>query len=198
MKWRNLIACAMVFGGQIFSLGMLRANENSNPILKIESISFGGTGCPGGTVPWSYSAEDGLIELELNYMAQTSEANLVDRKACALAAPVTVASGYQAGFRMKKMVYQAMIPVGGEGNIRTEIFFAGSRGPVYERTLGVGSYEGDLGSSEVIWGACGQQFNLRANTSVMVKSSEHHESAWAKLGPEVNFEIVFRRCGGGR
>ena len=159
--------------GGLTALAMLSAAAPSFAASSIGKLGVGGTGCPAGTV----SAALGANQLSLKfskYVASAGGARSFDRKACGISVPFTVPSGQSVAIVGVQYKGLNKLPSGATATLRTETFFAGGKGPVVSRTFkgpSSGSYSFTSVASAPVWSACGASFNLRINSSLLVKTS---------------------------
>ena len=73
------------------------------------------------------------------------------------------------------------LPRGARSQFNVEYFFAGTRGPSFAQTF-TGPKEKDylisnkLVADSLIWSACGEDVNLRTNSSIRVNTSKNQEA----------------------
>ena len=138
----------------------------------IGTLGVGGSGCPAGTV----SAVLGSNQLSLKfsrYVATAGGARSLDRKACGIAIPFRVPSGMSVAIVGVQYAGRNKLPAGSTATLRTETFFAGGTGPVVAKSFAgpsTGSYRFTSTASAPVWSACGASFNLRINSSLIVRS----------------------------
>lgn len=153
--------------------------------LRLGQPGYGGNGCPGGSVSATLSPDQKTLSILFDqYISEAggSTGRSIDRKSCNLAIPVQVPQGMTVS--LFKIDYRgfASIPPGGQGRFNVEYFFAGSKGPVLQEVFNSG-YESDylitdkLVGQSTVWAPCGQQVNLRVNTSMMVRNRNREREA---------------------
>jgi hypothetical protein len=168
--------------------------------------SYGGTGCPGGTVAASLSPD--AKSLSLLFDAYQAEAGgetgrSFDRKSCNVAIPVHVPQGYSVS--ILRIDYRGFnfLPRYASSQFNVEYFFAGSRGPTFRRNFS-GPLNADfqirnnLGIESLVWSACGADVILRTNSSMRVTTSGGRQALSTIDSEDVNAGIVYqlqwRRC----
>jgi hypothetical protein len=78
------------------------------------------------------------------------------------------------------------LPKNAEAKLRTEYFFAGTRGPSFEKDFR-GVFEDNyalksqIGVNSIIWSPCGEDVNLRVNTAMSVRTNQEMEQAMATV-----------------
>jgi len=151
--------------------------------IRLGEPTMAGTGCPRGSVFAAWNESDGDIELVFEkFQAEAGgrRGKSLDRKACAVALPVQVPSGYSVSMQDQRLSGFAVLPSGGKGTLNVESFFAGTRGPVLSKTLRGPLAEGFAVSTEDlpdVWSACGQDVIVRMNMSVTAKTNGDRDQA---------------------
>lgn len=142
----------------------------ATPKVEILGAGYGGNGCPDGSANVTVSP-DGQ-ELTLLFDKFIAEGNNVkeSRKSCNLSIPIKVPQGFQIS--LYDADYRGYVSEHTKGKLRAEYFFAGQRGPVFERTFnGETEYNVRDGLATVanIWSACGKSENMRVNAAMSAK-----------------------------
>ncbi len=192
---------------KLFLFSLLLTSQVFAEGLRLGTPSYGGSGCPAGTVATILSPEEDTLSLLFDsYIAEAGgdTGKRIDRKACALAIPVRVPQGYSVA--VFKVDYRGanIIPRGGYGRFSAEYFWAGVRGPTIQRTF-TGPYNNDftltdeLVTRNVVWAPCGQSVTLRVNSSVVVQSNSYRQQAISSLdsadvSSAVIYHLQWRRC----
>lgn len=175
--------------------------------LRLGLPEYGGTGCPGGSASVNLSPDQ--TELSILFDSYVMEAGsttgkMVDRKSCNISIPVQVPQGYSvAVFQVDYRGFN-LVPRGGMARFDAEYFWAGSRGPRISRM-----FQGPINDNYVltdllqattlVWTPCGASVNLRANTSMMLKTNQRMEQAMstvdsADISSGLVYHFQFRRC----
>src|SRR3989338_5011396 len=139
--------------------------------------AYNGTGCPNGSASVALSPDRKSLSILFNsFMVQADARRRLDRKNCDIAVPVHVPNGLSVS--VINVDYRGFndLPYGTMSQFNAEYFFAGTRGPSYSKTFSgpqTGNYviRNNLVATAVSWSACGQDVNLRANTSMYVRSN---------------------------
>ena len=199
MKASSIVLAALVTLG-----ASLTAQADS---IYIGQPSFGGSGCPQGTVSATLATD--AKSLSILYDAYTLDAGgatgkRIDRKSCNVAIPVHVPQGYS--FSVFQFDYRGFnsLPTGAMSQFGVEYFFAGGRGPRYSKTWR-GSVtdnflvQNAVGAEAVVWSPCGADVILRTNSNMFVQTNSRGEEAIASLdSTDVNAEMLYqfqwRRC----
>ena len=142
----------------------------ATPKVEIMGADYGGNGCPDGSASVTVSP-DGQ-ELTLLFDKFIAEGNNVrkSRKSCNLSIPIKVPQGFQIS--LYDADYRGYVSEHTKGKLRAEYFFAGQRGPVFERTFnGETDYNVRDGLATVanVWSACGKSENMRVNAAMSAK-----------------------------
>jgi hypothetical protein len=158
----------------------------------IGRLSYGGNGCPAGSITYSYAPSS--HELVLNYNKFSTRSGgatrkSLDRKTCSLAIPVRVPAGYQMAL-VTESEGRAIVRQNGRATLNMETFYAGSTGIKKTKTYTAGQHYVSIGDSanRMAWSPCGQSTNLRMNLSAVTQRD-------ASLQLEhLNFQLFFRAC----
>jgi Domain of unknown function (DUF4360) len=136
--------------------------------VQIMGANYGGNGCPANSA--SVTVSPGGQELSIlfdKFIAQGNDANN-RRKSC------KVPQGFQIS--LYDADYRGFVDRDTKGFLRSEYFFAGNRGPVFEREfdgnkLGEDNYKvtDSLATVANVWSACGSSENMRINTSMLAR-----------------------------
>lgn len=180
-------------------------------------VTFGGSGCPQGTVSVVASPDEETLSILFDsYAAMTTEDDTRDRLSCNVALPVHVPNGFSLGIFQVDYRGYAYVPRirGARATMRAEYFWAGQRGPVRRTSFNRG-YDDDFTLSDtlvgasVVWSPCGQDVNLRVNTSIEArkrkKNTDGEEVEIAvdtqditvdgkQIMPFFSARVVARRC----
>lgn len=169
----------------------------------------GGTGCPAGSASVTLSPDSKAISIifdEFIVEAGGNSGKTVARKNCNLAIPIKVPGGFSVSIVDIDYRGYVSLPSRSEARFTAEYFFAGQRGPVYQKRF-VGQTDEDfllsnrLGLQANIWSPCGQSVNLRVNASMLVRTNSQRADSIAMVdSADVSAGLVYhfkyRRCGG--
>ncbi len=135
--------------------------------VEIKGASYGGNGCPANSASVTVSPDGQKLTLLFDkYIAQGADPNN-SRKACNIVIPIKVPQGFQIS--LYDADYRGYVAPETTGKLRSEYFFAGSSGPVFQRTFnGEQDYtvRDSLLTVANVWSACGSSENMRVNTSM--------------------------------
>jgi Domain of unknown function (DUF4360) len=130
----------------------------------IQGAGYGGNGCPTGSASVNVSP-DGQ---ELSILFDKFKADKNQKRAsCNLTIPIKVPQGFQIS--LYDADYRGYVAPKTKARLRSEYFFAGQRGPVFERTFqGETDYNvrDSLQTAANVWSACGDSVNMRVNSSM--------------------------------
>jgi hypothetical protein len=157
-------------------------------IFQLGAPTWGGTGCPEGTVqvivsPEDIDGEEGVEAVTVifdAYIAETDTKRNRDYKSCALAIPLKAKPGIQVGIFQIDYRGNTYVPRGPGymSQFRAEYFFSGMRGPTVRKVFGrsggghglTGPDWGDFTITNdiaaIVWSRCGASTNFRINTSI--------------------------------
>jgi Domain of unknown function (DUF4360) len=135
--------------------------------VTIVGLSYGGNGCPANSVSLEVSSDGQELSILFDkFIAQGNDPKN-SRKSCNISIPIKVPPGFQIA--LSDADYRGYIAPDTQGTLRTEYFFAGNRGPVFERTFeGKSNYTASdrLDPIANVWSACGATENMRVNASM--------------------------------
>ncbi len=187
-----------------FALGSFSYADN----ISLGTPGYGGTGCPTDSVSATLSPDAKSLSLLFNEyqinVGGTSGMSF-NRKSCNIAIPVHVPQGLSVS--ILKIDYRGFnfLPAGASSQFNVEYFFAGSQGPTFRKNfLGPINTDylihNDLSVSAIVWSPCGQDVNLRTNSSIRLNTVRNQEALTTVDSEDVNAAIIFqlqwRQCGG--
>lgn len=168
--------------------------------------SFGGTGCPAGTVSVVLSPDSRSLSILFDgYQVEAGgvTGRVFDRKSCNVAIPVHVPQGLSISILSIDYRGYNNLPRGARSVFNVEYFFAGGRGPVFSRTF-QGPLDSDylisneLVASALVWSGCGVDVNLRTNSSMRVTTTANRQALATVDSEDVSAAIIYhlqwRRC----
>ena len=184
----------------------------SAPVFAADDISlgtpgYGGTGCPTGTVSATLSPDAKSLSLlfdQYQVAVGGTTGKSFDRKSCNIAIPVHVPQGLSVA--VMKIDYRGFnrLPAVASSQFNVEYFFAGTRGPVFQRSFrGVLDADylinNELVAESMVWSGCGADVNLRTNSSMKLKTAGNQEAMSSIDSQDVNAGIIYqlqwRKCG---
>lgn len=196
MTKRVLLACSLLLSAPAF------ADD-----ISLGTPGYGGTGCPDGTVSATLSPDAKSLSLlfdQYQVSVGGTTGKSFDRKSCNIAIPVHVPQGLSVS--ILKIDYRGFnrLPPSATSQFNVEYFFAGTRGPSFQRAFR-GALEEDylinneLLAQAVVWSGCGADVNLRTNSSMRVSTVSNREAMSSIDSQDVNASIVYhlqwRKCG---
>lgn len=188
----------------IFAMQSIASMANV-PGVTLGTPEYGGTGCPAGSAAVAIAPD--AQSLSILFDRFVSEAGGItgrsmDRKTCNIAVPVNVPNGYSVSvFQIDYRGFNSL-PFGAYSVFNVEYFFAGVRGPVYEKRFD-GHMEGQyllnntLIASAVTWSPCGKPVILRANSGMMVRTNGAQAMSTVDsvdISAGLIFNLRWRRC----
>jgi hypothetical protein len=178
------------------SLPALAKTESTAPTSV--NLSYGGTGCPAGSISSSLSTDRSRLILKPSaFVVQVGQVGLVpgpsklfDRKSCSIAIPIDVPPGYQVALGVDINGFAHV--ESGSANIQSESFTAGSRDLPKKLAFKAGtSKEFKISDSSAVankFSDCGQDAILRLSSSLMIRGS-------GLLAVEnINLKLLYRKC----
>jgi hypothetical protein len=196
-----------VFAKTLLSLFMVTSALNGFAAddIRLGTPGYGGTGCPANTASVTLSPDAKTLSIIFDqYVAEAgyTTGRTLDRKTCNIAIPVHVPQGYSVS--ILKFDYRGFVSVPrGENQFNVEYFFAGYTGPKFRKTFTSGAeQEYLLGNSFAVetlsWSRCGEDVNLRINSSLQAKSFNGQTSMITLDSADIHAGIVYqlqwRRC----
>jgi hypothetical protein len=161
---------------------------------------YGGTGCPDGSASVTLSPDATSLSIlfdEYYVEAGGSTNKSFDRKSCNIAIPVHVPQGLSVSVLAIDYRGYNNIPTGARTTFGVEYFFAGARGPVFNKTFN-GPLDKDyliqnkLQASALVWSKCGADVNLRTNSSIRVQTSQNKQALATVDSQDVSAAIIYQ------
>ena len=167
--------------------------------ISLGQPSFGGNGCPGGSVSTTLSPDSKALSIlfdQYQLAVGGTSGKAFDRKSCNVAIPVHVPQG--RSISILDIDYRGFnhLPKGATSQFNVEYFFAGSRGPSFRKSFN-GVLDSDytisnsLTADALVWSACGVDVNLRTNSSIRVSTSANKEALSSVDTEDVKAAIVY-------
>jgi Domain of unknown function (DUF4360) len=138
--------------------------------VEIQQPSYGGNGCPAGSASASVSPDGQELTVLFDKFIALGNDAANSRKSCNLSIPIRVPQGFQIS--LYDADYRGYVSPGTSGTLRAEYFFAGTRGPVFQRTFnGEANYNvrDSLTTIANVWSRCGDSLNMRVNASMSAR-----------------------------
>ena len=189
MKKSVLLVSALMFSAPVF------AGD-----ISLGTPGYGGTGCPEGTVSVTLSPDQKSLSLlfdqyQLSVGGDTGKS--FDRKSCNIAIPVHVPQGMSVSIlKIDFRGFNHLLP-SATSQFNVEYFFAGTKGPAFQKKFS-GPLDEDylinneLTAEAVVWSGCGADVNLRTNSSMKVKTVSNKEAMASIDSEDVNAAIVYQ------
>jgi len=137
-------------------------------------VTYGGSGCAEGSATLTTSGARYTLQFH-GYSAEIEGGSHRDRKTCNVIIPVQAPPNHRVAVSGLYIGGKAKVPNDAHayGEARAEYFFAGSLGPVMERTFEPG-FDSDWGSTEEHWvrTECGAGTNFRVSSSVQARTAQ--------------------------
>lgn len=175
--------------------------------IRLGVPGYGGTGCPAGTVSATLSPDQKELSIIFDQFvseAGRSSGRTLDRKSCNLAIPVHVPQGFSVSIIDVDYRGFVSLPRQATAQLTAQYFFAGATGPTFTRNF-TGRldqsylFQNTLGVIAEVWSRCGDDVNLRVNSSMMVRTNSAREDALATvdtidIGAGIVYKLQWRRC----
>ncbi len=166
------------------------------PAVSFGEPGYGGSGCPDGTgiAIRGFSNQAAAYVFDAYQVGDNGRA--VDRKTCAIAIPVEVPDGVSVAVRDVALRGAAKLPEGLDATIGVEVFSAGETGEINEIPLSGGMDSGYLRfvsvpEDQLDWSACGDDINLRVNTSLRTRGNR---DAAVSLDALIIYPLATKAC----
>ncbi|MBS1154312.1 MAG: hypothetical protein H6R07_236 [Proteobacteria bacterium] len=188
MKKIILLLASMVLGAPAF------ADD-----ISLGEPGYGGTGCPAGTVSVTLSPDAKSLSLlfdQYQVSVGGTTGKSFDRKSCNIAIPVRVPQGMSVSILKIDFRGFNRLPQSATSQFDVEYFFAGTRGPAFQRRFRGPLEEDYLINNELtvqamVWSACGADVNLRTNSSMRVSTVSNREAMASIDSEDINAAIVY-------
>lgn len=195
MKKCILLFSAMMLGAPAFAAD-----------ISLGEPGYGGTGCPAGTVSVTLSPDAKSLSLlfdQYQVAVGGDTGKSFNRKSCNIAIPVHVPQGLSVS--VMKIDFRGFnhLPQSATSQFNVEYFFAGTRGPSFQKVFR-GPLDDDylinneLTVQAIVWSGCGADVNLRTNSSMRVQTVANRE-AMASIDSEdikagIIYQLQWRSC----
>ncbi len=153
---------ALVTGAVLLSVSGGQALAATS--VSIQGAGYGGNGCPAGSASVTVSPNGQELSILFD---KFSTNRATQRVSCNLTIPIKVPQGFQVS--LYDADYRGYVAPRTRARLRSEYFFAGQRGPVFQRTFrGETDYNvrDSLTTVANVWSACGDSVNMRVNSSM--------------------------------
>ena len=167
---------------------------------------YGGNGCPAGSASVTLSPDAKSLSIIFDQFIAEAGPNVgkrLDRKACNIAIPVHVPSGYSISIIAVDYRGFVSLPRAATAKLSAEYFFAGMQGPRFVKDFrGVQNtdytFSNTLGVAANVWSPCGADVNLRVNANMMLTNSGYEDAMATVDSTDINagiiYQLQFRRC----
>ena len=167
---------------------------------------YGGNGCPAGSASVTLSPDAKSLSIIFDQFIAEAGPNVgkrLDRKACNIAIPVHVPSGYSISIIAVDYRGFVSLPRNATAKLSAEYFFAGMQGPRFVKDFrGVQNtdytFNNTLGVAANVWSPCGADVNLRVNANMMLTNSGYEDAMATVDSTDINagiiYQLQFRRC----
>ncbi len=189
MKRSLFLLSTLLFSTQVF------ADD-----ISLGTPGYGGTGCPAGTVSVTLSPDAKSLSLlfdQYQIAVGGITGKSFDRKSCNIAIPVRVPQGQSVSILKIDFRGFNRLPNSASSQFDVEYFFAGTRGPAYQKRFRGPLEEDYLINNEltveaIVWSRCGEDVNLRTNSSMRVQTSSNKEAMSSIDSEDVNAGIIYQ------
>jgi len=141
-------------------------------IVTIRGAGYGGSGCPNNSASVTVSPDGQVLTILFDKYSADAQNPTTRRLSCNLSIPIFVPNGFQIS--LYDADYRGYVAPQTSGTLRSEYFFAGGRGPIFQETFyGETSYDkrDSLATVANVWSRCGASVNMRVNTSMIANGA---------------------------
>ncbi len=164
MKLVKKIASTLLIGSTLMTaISPALASDK----VEILGAKYGGNGCPADSASVGVSPDGQELTILFDKFIAQGNSPSESRKSCNLNIPIKIPQGFQVSFYDAD--YRGYVAPATTGKLRAEYFFAGQKGPVFERQFtGENNYSvrDSLATVANVWSACGDEVNMRVNASM--------------------------------
>jgi hypothetical protein len=167
--------------------------------IRLGDPNANGNGCPPGSTTASLT-DDGkslsILFSEFIVEAGGTTNKSFDRRVCNVSIPVHVPQGLSVSILGIDYRGYNNIPAGANSQFNVEYFFAGIRGPVFQKTFtGVVDDEylihNELTAQSLVWSKCGADVILRTNPSIRVTTKQNKQALATLDSEDVSAAVVY-------
>ena len=153
--------------------------------IRLGMPAYGGTGCPAGSASAALSFDQKSLSIIFDQFVATAGGvggSYLSRKSCNIAIPVHVPQGLSLSILEVDYRGYNYLPSGSMSRFDVEYFFAGIRGPRYQKSFygyldSNYQIDNDLALSALVWSRCGEDVILRTNASILARTNAfRHET----------------------
>ncbi len=164
--------------------------------IEILGLSYGGNGCPASSANVSVSPNGQELILVFDKFIALGNDPKHSRKSCNISIPFKVPPGFQIS--LYDAEYRGYVAPQTQGLLRAEYFFAGSRGPIFQRTFnGELNYTArdSLITMANVWSKCGESVNMRVNAAMTAQGKGMATISSVALSSRgLVYHIKYRSC----
>ena len=192
MKYAALVAALLALS----TAAAAAEAEDPLPAVSFGEPGYGGSGCPDGTALIVRGFSNQAAAYVFGAYEVGDNGRAVDRKTCGIAIPVDVPEGVAVAVRTVGFRGAARLPDGLDAKLSVEAFSAGDSGEINEIPLSGPLDTGYLRfvtvpDEQLDWSACGDDINLRVNTSLRTRGNR---DAAVSLDALIIYPLATRAC----
>lgn len=183
-----------IFGSALL-LSLLSSLSAQAQVIDVSKISYGGTGCPAGTIAQSVDVRNQNVVLNPTKMIAEAGANgkRMDRKVCSVVIPVQTPKGYQVALLSHSVSEIEVQSVGSQVSYQQEVFLAGTKNKILKKefsspTKVVLNTERESLRQPIQWSGCGVPTSLRANLSTVAVGTARAETK------TIGLRMLVKKC----
>ncbi len=176
--------------------------------ISLGEPAYGGNGCPAGSASITVTGDGQTMSVLFDSFAAeagNTTGRRVDRKSCNLRVPVRVPNGYSVALiGVDYRGFNAIPGAGAYNDFRAEYFYAGSRGPVFNKRFKgpqADSFQitNKLIATNLIWSACSKEVIFSINASATSMSNSRMEQTMMivdsiDISAGMLYHFQLRRC----
>lgn len=199
----NALKSLLVLSAIVLASASAEANR-----ITLGEPAYGGNGCPAGSASVTTTGDGTTMSVLFDSFAAeagNTTGRRVDRKSCNLRVPVRVPNGYSVALiGVDYRGFNAIPGAGAYNDFRAEYFYAGSRGPVFQKRF-VGpqadSFQitNNLIATNLIWSACSKEVIFSINASATSMSNARMDQTMMivdsiDISAGMLYHFQLRRC----
>lgn len=190
------------------ALVLAAATAKAQSGISLGDPIYGGNGCPAGSASVTITPDGKTLSMlfdSFSAEAGNTTGRRIDRKSCNMRVPVHVPQGYSVA--IIGVDYRGFNAIPGNGaytELRNEYFYAGSRGPVFQKRFNgprADSYTetNKLIATSLIWSECGKEVIFAINSSATAMSNSQMQQTMmtvdsVDISAGLIYSLQWRRC----
>lgn len=192
----------------LVSSAIVMAAAAAHADISLGEPAYGGNGCPAGSASVSITPDGQTMSVLFDSFAAeagTTTGRRIDRKSCNIRVPVNVPQGYSVA--LIGVDYRGFNAIPGNGaysEFRAEYFYAGSKGPVFQKRFNgpqADSFQitNNLIATNLVWSQCSKQVIFSINAAATAMSNNQMQQTMmivdsVDISAGILYHFQWRRC----